>query len=348
MDSLDDWDFDLPDHAIARVPTAIRSASRLMVVPKVAGELSDRSFSDLPTLLRPGDLLVANDSRVMAARLRATRATGGRIELMVLGPGPGEVDALARPARKLHAGDVLTLDGGGMAVVTRAAVDGVIRVVFDRDPAEVMAEQGEPPLPPYLGRPAEPDDHRRYQTVYAGPLGSSAAPTAGLHFDPSVLDALRAREIGFCTVTLHVGLGTFRPLRDEDLARGALHAESYAVPAETAARIAATRAGGGRVIAVGTTSARTLESATPAGARFPLPGGGVTRLFVRPPYALRAIDGLITNFHLPRSSLLMLVAALCGRKRLLAAYDRAVRTGYRFYSYGDAMLVVDGIAPEGG
>lgn len=336
---LSTWDFDLPDARIARRPTDARSASRLMHVPLEGGPPSHRSFADLPELLRAGDLLVANDSRVMAARLRATRSTGGAVELVLLEAGPGVVQALARPARKLRRGDVLTV-GDGTATVVREAVDGVVELSFDRDPVAVMGERGEIPLPPYLTRPADAADLERYQTVYAGPLGSSAAPTAGLHFDAQLLATLEAHGIGFATVTLHVGLGTFRPLRDEDLDRGELHAERYDVPVATAERIAETRARGGRVVAVGTTSARTLESATPTGATGPRPGPGTTTLFVRPPYTFRSVNGLITNFHLPKTSLLMLVGALCGRERLLAAYAEAVRTGYRFYSYGDAMLLL--------
>lgn len=338
---LDPWHFDLPQDRIARRPTEPRSAARLMTLPIEGGAPRHHAFSDLPSLLRPGDLLVANDSRVMASRLRAERPTGGRVELVVLEPGPGEVDVLARPARKLREGEVLALSGGGTATITRESVDGVVRVRFDRDPACVMAAQGEMPLPPYLDRPADAADAERYQTVYAGPLGSAAAPTAGLHFDAAVLAALADRGIGWATVTLHVGLGTFRPVRDEDLARGELHPERWSVPEQTRRAIARTRAEGGRVIAVGTTSARTLESAADG------EDSGVTRLFVRPPYTFRAIDGLVTNFHLPGSSLLMLVAALVGRERLLDAYAEAVREGYRFYSYGDAMLLVRGPGDRG-
>lgn len=339
-DGLDAWDFPLPPDRIARRPGERRSASRLMHLP-IAGEGPfHHHFDELPALLRRGDLLVGNDSRVMAARLRARRRTGAAVELVVLEPGPGDVDALARPARKLKEGETLELAGGGEVTVVRAAIDGVVRLRFDGDPAEVMEHQGEMPLPPYLERAADASDRERYQTVYAGPLGSAAAPTAGLHFDPPLITRLAETGVGFTTVTLHVGLGTFRPLRDEDLAAGVLHAERWRVPAATAERIADTRARGGRVIAIGTTATRTLESATPEGARIPVAGAGTTRLFLKPGDRLRAVDGLITNFHLPRSSLLLLVAALVGRERLLAAYDEAVRTGYRFYSYGDAMLLV--------
>jgi S-adenosylmethionine:tRNA ribosyltransferase-isomerase len=339
-DDLADWDFVLPEDRIARHPPAERGASRLMHLPLAGGTPTDHRFADLLGLLQPGDLLVGNDTRVMRARLTARRTTGGRVELLLLQPGPGPVEALARPARKLKRGDVLMVEGGSEARVVRGAEEGVVIVELDRSPAEVMAARGELPLPPYLGRdPVEADRHR-YQTVYAGPLGAAAAPTAGLHFTDALLAQLERVGVGFATVTLHVGLGTFRPLRPEDVARGSLHEEWYEVPQETATRIADTRAAGGRVIAVGTTSTRTLEAATPRGHRVPSPGAGTTDLFLRPGSELRTVDGLLTNFHLPRSSLLMLVAVLVGRERLLDAYRQAIARGYRFSSYGDAMLLL--------
>jgi S-adenosylmethionine:tRNA ribosyltransferase-isomerase len=339
-DELAPWDFDLPEDRIARHPPAVRGTSRLMGLPLEGGAPSDHRFDELPGLLRPGDLLVGNDTRVMASRLEARRATGGRVELLLLEPGPGPVPALAKPARKLKEGDELALAGGGVAVITREAEEGVVRVRLDRPPVEVMAAQGALPHPPYQGREAEPADRDRYQTVYAGPLGAAAAPTAGLHLTPALLGELEARGVGFTTVTLHVGLGTFRPLRPEDLARGTLHEERYEVPAATVARIRECRERGGRVIAIGTTSARTLEAATVEGRRVPSPGAGRTDLFLRPGSRLKVCDGLLTNFHLPRSSLLMLVAVLVGRDRLMSAYRTAVQRGYRFYSYGDAMLLL--------
>ncbi|MCB9685276.1 MAG: tRNA preQ1(34) S-adenosylmethionine ribosyltransferase-isomerase QueA [Alphaproteobacteria bacterium] len=338
--ALDDWDFDLPPERIARRPAERRTDARLMVVPLPTGSPRDARISDLPELLRDGDLLVANDSRVMRARLGARRATGGAVELLLLGAGPGEIEALARPARKLRVGDRLSVDGGSQVEIVGAAVDGIVRVRFDEAPEAVMARAGRLPLPPYLERDADAEDDVRYQTVFADALGSSAAPTAGLHLDRELLATLAARGAGFATVTLHVGLGTFRPLRDEDVAQGELHPEVWTVPSATAEAVAETRARGGRVIAVGTTSARALQSATPTGATLPVAGSGTTRLFLRPPDRPTAFDGLLTNFHLPRSSLLMLVATLCGRERLLAAYADALLAGYRFYSYGDAMLLL--------
>lgn len=339
-DPLDDWDYTLPEDRIARRPLPDRAASRLMVLPIAGGAPRHHRFAELPTLLRAGDLLVGNDTRVMAARLRARRGSGGAVELLVLEPGPGPVAALVRPARRVREGDRLTLAGGGGVRVVAAEGEGRFRVAFDDDPVAVMAAQGEMPLPPYLDRPADAEDAVRYQTVYAGPLGAAAAPTAGLHFTAEVLAALAAAGVGFTTVTLHVGIGTFRPLRAEDIERGRLHEERWAVSPAAADAIARTRARGGRVIAIGTTAARTLETATADEGRVPSPGAGTTDLFIRPGWRFRCVDGLVTNFHLPRSSLLLLVGALVGRERLLGAYADAVREGYRFYSYGDAMLLV--------
>jgi S-adenosylmethionine:tRNA ribosyltransferase-isomerase len=249
------------------------------------------------------------------------------------------VKALVRPLRRIKDGEQLTLEGGGTLKMWRSE-GGLAEVLLDADPAEVMATQGEMPLPPYFHREALPEDTERYQTVYASPLGSAAAPTAGLHFTSELIADLRQRGVGFSTVTLHVGLGTFKPLTDAAISSGELHEEAWSVPLDTANAIASTRAAGGRVIAVGTTATRALESATPMGGHLPALGSGQTRLFIRPGYSFRSIDGLITNFHLPRSSLLMLVGAMTGRERLLEAYAHAVDSGYRFYSYGDAMLIL--------
>ncbi|MCB9664191.1 MAG: tRNA preQ1(34) S-adenosylmethionine ribosyltransferase-isomerase QueA [Alphaproteobacteria bacterium] len=332
------WDFVLPPDRIAVRPPPTRDGGRLLVVPR-EGAFADRRIVDLPSLLAPGDLLVANDSRVMAARLEAHRASGGRVEVLLLGAEGAVVPALLRPARRLVAGEELTVAGGRVRVVSLPDADGIARVACEPGAAALMEASGALPLPPYLGRGEEPADRERYQTVFAAPLGSSAAPTAGLHLTPSLLAALAAAGVGFATVTLHVGIGTFRPPRPEDLARGELHPEPWWVPDATARAVAATRARGGRVIAVGTTSARVLESAAGEDGLL-APGQGTTRLFVRPGHAWRAVDGLLTNLHLPRSSLLLLVGALLGRERTLAAYEEAVTLGYRFYSYGDAMLLL--------
>ncbi len=339
-DAVSPYRFVLPDELVARYPPEVRGTSRLLHLPLRGGDLRHERFPALLGHLRPGDRLVVNDTKVLAARVQARRATGGKVELLVLEPGPGAVRALARPAKKLKQGDRLTLRAGGAATVVDESVEGVVRVAFDDDPLHVMAAQGALPIPPYLGRDEEAVDRERYQTVYAADPGSAAAPTAGLHFTEPLLDSLMAKGVGVTRVTLHVGLGTFRPLRPEDLARGRLHQERIVVSERAASELSETRSQGGRVIAVGTTSCRTLEGATPVGARSPEPCDTVTDLFVRPGYRFRCVDGLVTNFHLPGSSLLMLVAALAGRARVLCAYQTAVHHGYRFYSYGDAMLLL--------
>jgi S-adenosylmethionine:tRNA ribosyltransferase-isomerase len=341
-DRLSLWDYDLPPEQIARRPSARREQSRLMRIALEDGATppKDGVFSDLCDALRPGDLLIANNTAVLRARLFGRRPTGGRVEIFLLGVAPGPISALARPTRRLAPGEVIAIDGGGSVTILGRDPDdpSLVRVTCDPQPLELMALSGNIPLPPYMEREPDADDHERYQTVYAEDPGSSAAPTAGLHFTPEVLAALRDRGVGWETVTLHVGLGTFRPLREEDIDRGELHAEPWSVPDRTAEAIAATRHAGGRVIAVGTTSVRTLASAAQNGVV--RAGSGTTRIFLQPPAAIPVIDGLITNFHLPRSSLLMLVACLCGRERLLDAYRLAVARGYRFYSYGDAMLLL--------
>lgn len=342
MSELDQWAFDLPDRLIARYPATQRDHSRLMHLSRHERPPQHHRFDELPSLLRAGDLLVVNDTRVMPARLSARRQTGGEIELLVLSRAEAGVPVacLARPAKRLKPGEVLQLAHDHAATVLNRTADGTVLVAFDTDSAELAEAIGAVPLPPYLRRDATSSDRERYQTVYAQNPGSTAAPTAGLHFTPELLDALAARGVGRATVTLHIGLGTFRPLRDEDIARGELHAEWFDVPRVTAAAIASTRAQGGRVIAVGTTSTRALASATPAGASNPVASSGLTTILIQPPDAPAAIDGLITNFHLPRSSLLLLVATLCGRRRLLDAYQEAINLDYRFYSYGDAMLLL--------
>ncbi|TNE89165.1 MAG: tRNA preQ1(34) S-adenosylmethionine ribosyltransferase-isomerase QueA [Deltaproteobacteria bacterium] len=339
LSDLDHWDFHLPEDRIARRPAATRTGSRLLHLPLDGGPFGHRQFTELPELLEPGDLLVGNDTRVMAARLEARRESGAKVELLVLEPGPGVVRALGRNIRRVKPGDRLLLAGGGEARV-HAVDGGEVAVSFDAPVAEVLERQGAMPLPPYLQREADEADAERYQTVYAGPLGAAAAPTAGLHFDENMLAQLADRRVGFATVTLHVGLGTFKPLQEEQLQEKRLHEERFSIPEATARAIADTRARGHRVIAIGTTTTRALEASTPAGATSPEPGPGATQLFLAPPDRVTAIDGLITNFHLPRSSLLMLVACLCSRERLLSAYGEAITSGYRFYSYGDAMLLL--------
>jgi len=333
---LDDWNYELPKELIADRPAEQRRASRLL---KVGPELVDGQFPEILDWLRPGDLLVANNTRVMAGRVYARRESGGRVELLLLGTGPGRIRCLVKPARRLKDLEVLSLEGGGIATFHRDdVIDGMFEVTLAQPALQVMDEQGELPLPPYMERRADASDTERYQTVYAGPVGAAAAPTAGLHFDQAMIQTLKDRGIGWAEVTLHVGIGTFRPLQQVDIDRGKLHSEAWVVPEETVRAIEATKAAGGRVIAVGTTSTRALESAAADGTL--RAGAGWTDLFIQPGYRFHVVDGLLTNFHLPKSSLLMLVGALTGRDRLLSAYRHAVQAGYRFYSYGDAMLIL--------
>jgi S-adenosylmethionine:tRNA ribosyltransferase-isomerase len=328
-----DFIYPLPVELIAQSPLARRSASRLLVLEGGSGALADRQAVELPELLRRGDLLIFNDTRVLAARLAAQRATGGRVEVFLERPlaGSGALVQL-RASNPLRAGETLSTTGGALRLLAR---QGDLWELMLPEPAvEFFERHGTVPLPPYITRVAEPSDRERYQSLFARVPGAVAAPTASLHFDAELLAALTAQGVGYATVTLHVGAGTFQPLRAEELDGQVLHAERYAVPAETMAAIGRARASGARVIAVGTTVARALESTVATGAT-----SGDTRLFIRPGFAFRAIDGLITNFHLPGSTLLMLVAAFAGREAVLAAYVHAVAQRYRFFSYGDAMLV---------
>jgi S-adenosylmethionine:tRNA ribosyltransferase-isomerase len=332
---LADFDYELPADRIAQTPADPRDSARLLVLDRARDALEDRSVSDLPELLEPGDCLVVNDTRVLPARLFGRRPSGGRVELLLLRKrADGAWEALARPARRLGLGATIVLEGGTSARIVEVGGEG-LRVLHLEDEAAALAA-GQMPLPPYITTPLA--DPERYQTIFAREHGSAAAPTAGLHFTPRLLDRLREREIAIATVTLHVGLDTFRPVTEEDPRAHTLHSEWYRVTPETAALLNAVRQAGGRIVAVGTTSVRTLESVADEQGIIH-PGAGDTRLFILPGYRFRAVDVLMTNFHLPRSTLLMLVAAFAGRERVLAAYRHAVAAGYRFYSFGDAMLL---------
>jgi len=342
---LSDYDYELPPELIAREPAARRDASRLLVLDRGAGTTAHRRFSDLPELLRSGDLLVVNDTRVLPCRLLGTRfGHTGQVELLLVHPEPprGErpcYTAIARPARKLLSGTMLQFDGVDVEVVD--APEPSRRIVAFPPGFDVPAfleRAGHVPLPPYLGRPDRPEDRERYQTVYAREPGAVAAPTAGLHFTPELFAALESAGIATARITLHVGPGTFVPVTEGDPRRHTLEAERYTVSEEAAALIRATRAATGRIVAVGTTTVRTLE--TLAETNEITAGQGRTAKFIYPPYTFRAVDALITNFHLPRSTLLMLVSALAGRDRILATYAEATTLRYRFYSYGDAMLIL--------
>lgn len=335
-------DYDLPAHLIAQTPAADRDASRLLVVGRAAGDLRHHHFRDLPELLDPGDLLVLNDTRVLPARVVGKRErTGGKWEGLFLRESDGLWEMLARTRGRPEVGEAIVIEPGPLRLTLRGRAGGhwLAEPAPAGPPGELLATSGRVPLPPYIRKgKSEAADRDRYQTVYARADGSVAAPTAGLHFTPTLFDRLQARGIDRTHVTLHVGLGTFEPMKAADPADHVMHAEWGAVPAAAVDAIRACRARGGRVIAVGTTATRALESAARAGDLRPWHGD--TNIFIYPPYRFRVVDGLITNFHLPRTTLLLLVAALAGPERVKGAYAEAVRAGYRFYSYGDAMLVV--------
>ena len=335
-DDLRAYDYDLPAELIADRPPRDRDGGRLLTL---VGELAEhRTVRDLPALLAPGDLLVLNDTRVLPARIEAHRATGGKVEVLFLGAGVEETTALVRPARRMRAGEVLEGPGGSSIEIVADRGEGIFAVRSSPAPDAIMEAHGHVPLPPYIARGDDSEDRERYQTVFARRPGAVAAPTAGLHLTDRLLDELRARGVAIATITLHVGLGTFLPLRPTDLARGTLHEERMSIPDATAEAVRAARERGGRVVACGTTVTRALETrATSDGGVEP--GETSTTLFLRDGCEFRVVDLLLTNFHLPRSSLLMLVAAFAGRERVLRAYEEAVRARYRFYSYGDAMLV---------
>jgi len=333
-----DFDFALPDDLIAQTPIEPRDASRLLVLDAVSGAVQHARFADLGHFLRPGDLLVVNETRVLRARLRGVRDdTGGAVEALLLRRLDAQRwEVLARPARRLLPGRRVRF--GSLDASVEATGDGGVRIL--RFPPGSDPEQhGETPLPPYIGT-ALPDPER-YQTVYGSVAGSAAAPTAGLHFTPELLCALERQGVDVARVLLHVGPGTFRPVTHDDPRQHPMHAEWYSISEETVAAIATARSRGGRIVAVGTTSVRVLEQTALEAGDGPLRvGSGWTRLLIVPGHRFRAVDALITNFHLPKSTLLMLVSALAGREQVLAAYAEAVRERYRFFSFGDAMLII--------
>lgn len=344
MTGLQRIDYELPPERIAQSPAEPRDAARLLVLERATGATHHGHVRDLPAWLSAGDLVVRNTTRVMPARLRGRKSTGGAAEALLLGPAeePGALRALLRTGGRHRAGLKLRFEGGGLSLdaeVTEVEpAEGTVTLSFSAgiDPYAL----GETPLPPYIRREcAHVEDAARYQTVYARQPGSVAAPTAGLHFTQGLLRKVRAAGVEIADVVLHVGLGTFRPLRDEDLARGRLHEEWCELTPGCAGTVRAARARGGRIVAVGTTTTRVLESrVAPDGSL--RPGAGPTDLLLGPGSDFRAIDALLTNFHLPGSSLLLLVAGFAGRDRMLAAYAEAIARGYRFYSFGDAMLIV--------
>lgn len=331
---VSDFDYELPEELIAQFPPRQRRASRLLAVEEA---LRDLSFADLPGLLRAGDLLVVNNTRVIRARLHGLKETGGRVEVLVERV-PKETIALAqvRASKTPRPGSTLSFDGGVEATVTGREGEFFL-LAFSTPVMPYLERHGEVPLPPYLKRSAEADDDERYQTVYAKDPGAVAAPTAGLHFDTALLEEMLAAGVRQAQVTLHVGAGTFQALRHENIEENRLHSERVQVDAECVEAVKKTREEGGRVIAVGTTTVRALESAAHGGNLEPFIGE--TDLFIVPGYRFRSVDAMITNFHLPQSSLLMLVAAFAGTQRIFRAYEHAVKEKYRFFSYGDAMFL---------
>jgi S-adenosylmethionine:tRNA ribosyltransferase-isomerase len=338
---VDDFDYELPDGAIAQTPADPRDSSRLLVLERSSGRIDHVVFGEIGERLTPSDLLVVNDSRVIPARLPGVRAGGGAVEILVLRPlDDGRWEALVRPSRRLAVGARVLLRHGHQVEVGERRGDGTRAVRFEGDPHAILASAGEMPLPPYIRDRSSPPE--RYQTVYARPPGSAAAPTAGLHFTPELLASLEASGVRRASVTLHVGLDTFRPLEGEFVDEHHIHREWYEVPAATRAALESA----GRTVAVGTTAVRVLETAARTEA-----ASGWTDLYITPPYRFRTVDALITNFHLPRSSLLLLVTAFVqagmegadahsARDRLLDAYRVALAEGYRFFSFGDAMMIV--------
>lgn len=351
-----DFDFDLPPELIAQQPPAVRGSSRMLLVERRGPGLRDALFTDFPAQLRPGDLLVLNDSRVIPARLYARRTVvrdrqepTGQIEVLLTAPaaGPGEWHALVRPGRKVNLGERLVFpDPDGHLVLEAEVIERgdfgarLLRFAPSPDFFAALDRIGHMPLPPYIHRSDAASDRERYQTVFAHDRGSVAAPTAGLHFTPEVLDRIQAAGVEIARVTLHVGLGTFAPLRVDRVDEIRLHQERYSLSPETANALNRARAEGRRIVAVGTTVVRTLESAAQAAGDRPLePHSGATSIFISPGFEFRLVSALLTNFHLPQSSLLMLVSAFAGRQRVLAAYRHAVQSHYRFFSYGDCMFL---------
>ncbi|MBT8422688.1 MAG: tRNA preQ1(34) S-adenosylmethionine ribosyltransferase-isomerase QueA [Gammaproteobacteria bacterium] len=340
-----DFDFDLPAELIAQEPLPERATSRLLHVPGTGSDYREYNFADVGKLLRPGDLLVLNDTRVIPARLFGQKATGGRVEMLlerILDTDQAQVQL--RSSRSPAVGSVLNFEGGASATV-QGRQGSFFRLRFDDDVQSLLEQHGHMPLPPYIAREDEAADRERYQTVYAREPGAVAAPTAGLHFSEPLLQGLQGSGIRQAVVTLHVGAGTFLPLRDEQLQSGRLHSERIEVSDAVCSAIRETRSGGGRVVAVGTTVTRALEAAAADGEIQPCTGE--TDIFIYPGYEFRVVDAMITNFHLPQSSLLMLVAAFRGREAMLSVYRHAIAERFRFFSYGDAMFIEKPAAENG-
>ncbi len=340
MKTKDFW-YDLPEELIAQTPLERRDASRLMVMDRRTGVVTHRHFYDLIDYLKPGDCLVMNDSRVLPARFLGHRPTGGAVEVLLLRDlGNKHWECLCKPGRKMQAGSEVIFGNGELTATVREVREDGNRIVefhYEGIFLEVLERLGRMPLPPYIK--AELEDQERYQTVYSREVGSAAAPTAGLHFTKELLEKIREKGVKEAFVTLHVGLGTFRPVKAEEVTDHHMHAELCMMNAETAELLNRTKAEGGRIICVGTTSCRTLESLVNEDGSFQA-ASKWTDIFIYPGYTFKAMDGLITNFHLPESTLVMLVSAFAGREHVLAAYEEAVRQRYRFFSFGDAMCIL--------
>ena len=336
--NLTDFDYHLPAELIAQHPAKERTGSRLLHVDGNTGVFADRQFRDLPGQLRAGDVLVFNNTQVIKARLHGHKESGGKVEILierVLADGQRALAHVRASKSPLPGATLIFKEGITATMIARA--DDLFELDFAANIFDILQRIGEVPLPPYIDHIADSDDEQRYQTVYARHPGSVAAPTAGLHFDEAILDVLRGKDVELAYVTLHVGAGTFRPVRDDDITKHVMHSECYAVPTETVAAIAKAKADGGRIVAVGTTSMRTLEAASRDGTL--TAETGETQIFITPGYAFRTVDRLITNFHLPKSTLMMLVSAFAGTENIQRAYAHAVAERYRFFSYGDAMLL---------
>jgi len=337
MMKLSDFFYSLPDKLIAQAPLEERDAARLMVLSRHKGSIQEKVFRDIASYLNEGDCLVLNDTRVIPARLYGRRGTGGEVEIFLLETGPDTPRALIRASRRIREGEVIEIEGGHLATVLGAADAG--RFVRFNAPMSDILRSGHVPLPPYISRDDVPLDQIQYQTVYAVSDGATAAPTAGLHFTRELLDKIAAKGVKIAYVTLHTSYGSFAPVKAEVVEKHKMHSEFFEISKRAADIINSSKKAGGKIIAVGTTSARVIEtSARENGLTVPM--SGETDLFIYPGYMFKAIDGMITNFHLPESTLLMLVAAFAGREFVLKAYEHAVRSGFRFFSYGDAMLVV--------
>jgi len=347
---LSDFDYELPPELIAQEPLPERDASRLLVLNKSSGAISHHTFRELPQFLRAGDCLVQNDTRVIPARLLGTRkGSNKQVEILLTRPlgnaaDPSGYEAMARPARKLHPGAVVQIGTSGVEIEIVESIDPrrrIVRFPPGLDIASFLEQEGHVPLPPYIDRKDAPKDKERYQTVYAEMAGAVAAPTAGLHFTPALISELENQGVFVARITLHVGPGTFLPVTSENPSEHTMDREFYRISSSAAYAIGRTRRSGGRIVAVGTTVVRTLETAARQedGLWGVTADEGWTEAFIYPPYTFRVVDALITNFHLPRSTLLMLVSAFAGREHILAAYQEAVAQRYRFYSYGDAMLI---------